>query len=86
MNKWLKGNGIWCQSCKGTGRGKVSDIIEYSGGTEAVFYHSCPTCNGERRVAAPIADVIAGTVPATKPKVHTLWDQRLEYRRTKRRA
>jgi hypothetical protein len=80
MNKWLKGNGLWCAACKGTGRGKLSDIIEYRSGAECRFYHPCPTCDGQRRVEAPIADVIAGIVPATKPKLHDYWSQCIEYR------
>lgn len=80
MNKWLTGNGLWCAACKGTGRGKLSDIIEYKSGAECRFYHPCPTCAGQRRIEAPIADVIAGTVLATKPKRHDYWNQCIEYR------
>jgi len=87
MNKWLCGNGVWCAACEGTGRGSVSDIIEYEGGTECVFYHRCQSCNGEKRIAAPIADVIAARVPPSAPKHHTIMSQLLEYRRRpKRRA
>ena len=86
MNKWLKGNGMWCAACNGTGRGQLSDIFEYEGGTECRFYAPCTACGGQKRIAAPTLDVIAKTVPDTEPKVHTFWSQCIEYRSPRRRG
>lgn len=51
MNIWLHGNGHWCQKCKGTGRGRALDRIEYSNGCYCQFYATCDGCNGKRRLA-----------------------------------
>lgn len=64
MNKWLTGNGVWCPICKGSGRGEALDRIIYEGGGYAQFYALCPACKGQRRIAANLADVIAGCVSA----------------------
>ncbi len=82
MNKWLKGNGYWCPDCRGTGRGKARDRIEYEGGSHCQFYDKCSTCNGEKRLAATIEQVNAGAVPSTsQPERHTILDQTIEYGR-----
>lgn len=51
MNKWLKGNGYWCHTCGGTGRGRARDRIEYRGGGGVQFYDLCQTCGGDGRLA-----------------------------------
>lgn len=80
MNKWLKGNGYWCQACGGTGSGKViTDVIEYEGGTFAAFRGRCPACRGERRLAADPAHVVAGTVPATPQPEPTCFPDTIVY-------
>ena len=53
MNKWLIGNGHWCPSCGGTGRGRHTSRIEYEGGGYADLYDPCATCGGQRRLAGP---------------------------------
>lgn len=83
MNKWLKGNGTWCQSCRGTGRGKARDRIGYAGGTWCQFYDPCATCGGARRLPAALDDVIKNQVPASRPPAfHTCLAQTLEYGRS----
>lgn len=81
MNKWLKGNGLWCAACNGAGRGKPRDMIEYEGGTYCLFYDPCPVCKGEKRVAAEVADVIAQRVPETAPAFHSILLNTHEYGR-----
>ena len=57
MNKWLIGNGHWCPTCGGTGRGLLPSVIEYKGGTFANLYDLCTTCLGEKRIVGPGPDV-----------------------------
>jgi hypothetical protein len=57
MNKWLHGNGHWCPACRGSGRGRPLDMIEYEGGGYCQFYARCEACNGEGRLAGPGLDV-----------------------------
>jgi hypothetical protein len=71
MNKWLHGNGHWCPTCRGTGRGKPLDMIEYEGGGYCQFYAKCEACNGEKRIAGPGPDV--------QPAVHSTLSQCIEY-------
>jgi hypothetical protein len=79
VNKWLIGNGHWCPTCKGTGRGESRDMIEYSNGTYALFYDLCATCKGERRVAAEVAQVLACTVAPTPRPDPTCFLPIIEY-------
>jgi hypothetical protein len=80
MNKWLHGNGVWCQECKATGRGEARGRMLYSGGGYCQFYEQCPACNGQKRIAAAPEMVIAGAVPATPgPAFHTILVQTIEY-------
>jgi len=70
MNKWLHGNGHWCPVCKGSGRGRARDRIEYEGGGYCQFYDRCTACNGERRLPG------AGL---SLPAPRTLLSQCIEY-------
>lgn len=82
MNKWLKGNGYWCPTCQGRGGGPVTDWMEYRDGTFAAFRAPCPTCNGARRLAATIDQIITATVPATPdPAEVTCFTNMIEYGR-----
>lgn len=82
MNKWLKGNGYWCADCRGTGRGKALYRIVYEGGWYCQFYDSCPTCGGDKRIAATEAQVLGDNCPATPPpERHTILSQTIEYGR-----
>jgi DnaJ-class molecular chaperone len=74
MNKWLHGNGHWCPSCRGTGRGRPRDRIGYNDGSWLQFYDRCETCRGAKRLPGP------GDTPA--PKHHTSVSQLMEYGRT----
>lgn len=73
MNKWLHGNGHWCPACRGTGRGRPRDQIEYSDGSRLQFYAKCETCDGEKRLEGP------GDTPP--PDRHTCMSQLMEYGR-----
>lgn len=85
-NKWLHGNGVWCQLCKATGRGEARDRIIYSGGVYCQFYAKCPACDGQKRIAASPELVLAGKVPATPgPAFHTILVQTIEYGSERRR-
>lgn len=79
MNKWLKGNGYWCPTCNGKGGGKITDYITYEGGGFCAFRAPCPTCKGQRRLAAPIEDVVAGTVTATPAPEPTIFTNMIEH-------
>lgn len=80
MNKWLTGNGYWCPTCNGTGRGLARDRIEYEGGGYAQFYDRCMTCNGDKRIAATADQIITCEVPVTpSPKAHTAMPGCVEY-------
>lgn len=80
MNKWLCGNGLWCETCNGTGRGEARDRIIYDDGGYCQFYEKCPACNGQKRIAAPAEMVLAGAVPPTKrPAYPTILVQTIEY-------
>ena len=82
MNRWLKGNGYWCPTCRGTGRGAARDRIVYRGGGYCQFHDKCPTCGGGKRIAATAEQVLAGTVPVTPPPDHhTILVQTIEYGR-----
>lgn len=65
MNKWLKGNGYWCQTCDGTGVGEITDVLEYEGGAFAAFRSSCPICKGSKRLAATETEIMNDNVPKT---------------------
>lgn len=79
MNPWLKGNGYWCPTCEGTGRGTGYDAIIYGNGMERRLYEPCPACKGLKRIAATAEMVIAGTVPETpQPAVHTCMSMLIE--------
>ena len=80
MNKWLKGNGYWCSDCRGTGCGQPRDRIEFKGGGYCQFYDTCLACNGEKRIAATLGQIMANTVPSMpRPERHTILDQTIEY-------
>jgi hypothetical protein len=81
MNKWLVGNGTWCAACQGTGRGKKRDRIIYPGGRYTQFYDDCAACEGEKRLAAPMPEIVAGTVPPTTPAFHSIFLNTIEYGR-----
>lgn len=87
MNKWLTGNGYWCSACKGTGLGALHDTIVFTGGGYCNFYETCPTCSGEKRLAASADQIISGRVPQTLPPAfHTSLTQTIEFGRGKRRT
>lgn len=61
-DRYLKGNGRWCEACAGTGKGKLSSTMIYSDGSELDLYARCEACAGQRRIALPEAEIIAATV------------------------
>jgi hypothetical protein len=65
MNKWLKGNGYWCPTCQGSGRGEARDWIEYEGGGYCQFYDLCAVCKGEKRLPATVEQIVNKAVPVT---------------------
>jgi hypothetical protein len=71
MNKWLYGNGHWCPTCRGTGKGAPLDRLIYHGGRFLQFYAVCATCRGAKRLPGP------GDTPA--PEHHTSMSQLMEY-------
>lgn len=80
MNKWLAGNGYWCPDCRGTGRGEPLDRMVFEGGGYRQFYANCPTCAGQKRIAATPEQVLRGAVPVTpSPEHHSIMLQTIEY-------
>jgi hypothetical protein len=87
MNKWLKGNGYWCPSCNGTGRGKARDRMEYESGAYCQFYDPCSVCLGAKRMPATAQQIIDGTAPLTpEPAFHSCFSECIEYGSPNRRA
>lgn len=66
-NRWLKGNGHWCPTCSGSGRGKLSSTVIYEGGVTVDLYDRCQACGGARRIAATPEQIARETIRDRAP-------------------